>query len=50
MTKTAVSASNNDVGIIAGILLFCTTPYFEALTNNKEYSVRYSVYFMISSA
>ena len=26
------NASNNDVGIIAGKLLFCTTPCFEALT------------------
>ena len=26
------SASNNDVGIIAVSLLFCTTPFFEALT------------------
>ena len=29
-----VSSSNNDVSIIAEILLFCTTPCFEALTKS----------------
>lgn len=31
-----VSASNNDVGIIAEILLFCTTPCYEALTHQHH--------------
>lgn len=38
-TKLIVSASNIDVGIIAGTLLVYTTPCFEALTIISGYSI-----------
>ena len=36
LKRSRKNASNNDVGIIAGKLLFCTTPCFEALTDNRR--------------
>lgn len=40
LMKIEKSASNNDVGIIAKILLFCATPCFEVLTKFLEYQLK----------